>query len=221
MEPEPTLVLRDLRPDDLGAACRIIATAFAGEAFAVGMFGESPLHRLVGMTGEYGDWPWATDPIAMVAETDGLVVGVASATVPGDCHPCDHLDPAEPEGMSRSQRIEHEFQSACRTADLSASLPPHADIATVATDMFLQGSGIGRRVVQDLIDRVWLTGAECVVLECLTTREAFYRRCGFRRVVEFADPGGPGLRSVLMRRDAGTEAGAGDENRTRVLSLGS
>ena len=33
-------------------------------------------------------------------------------------------------------------------------------------------------------------------------REAFYGRCGFRRVFEFDDPGSPGLRNVLMRIDS-------------------
>ena len=91
MEREPTVVLRDLRPDDLEAARRIVATAFAGEPFAVGMFGEPPMHRLVGMTGEYSSWPSAANPIVVVAEADGLVVAVASATVPGECHLCDLL----------------------------------------------------------------------------------------------------------------------------------
>jgi hypothetical protein len=36
-------------------------------------------------------------------------------------------------------------------------------------------------------------------LQCLTARERFYQRFGFSRSTEFADPGAPGLRSVLMR----------------------
>ena len=203
MEREPTVVLRDLRPDDLEAARRIVATAFAGEPFAVGMFGEPPMHRLVGMTGEYSSWPSAANPIVVVAEADGLVVAVASATVPGECHLCDHLDAAAaPVVLSQSERIEREFQLACRRAHLTEQLPSHAHISTVATDAFLRGSGIGREVVGELVSRCWKSGADCAVLECLTSREAFYRRCGFRRVEEFADPGGPGLRSVLMRMDA-------------------
>ena len=39
------------------------------------------------------------------------------------------------------------------------------------------------------------------MLECLTTRAAFYEHCGFVPVDEFADPGGPDLRALLMRAD--------------------
>ena len=90
---------------------------------------------------------------------------------------------------------------ACRAAHQTARLPPHAHIPTVATDLFVRGCGIGERVVHTLTERLWAQDAPCSVLECLPTRERFYNRLGFRRVAEFADPGGPALRSVLMRLD--------------------
>lgn len=212
MQPETAVTLRELASGDLPAARRIIATAFAGEAFAVGMFGESRLDRLVGMMGEYGDWPSAPGPIIVGAEAGGVLVGVALATLPGACHLCDEFDETSTPGSTRAERIEHEFQSVCRAAHLGSGLPAHAHIATVATDPFVQGSGVGRRIVRALVDRVFADGAECVALECLTTREQFYARSGFRRVAEFDDPGGPGLRCVLMRNDAAQDP---DENATR------
>jgi ribosomal protein S18 acetylase RimI-like enzyme len=202
VQPETSVRVRELGTEDLPAARRIIATAFAGEAFAVGMFGQSRLDRLVGMMGEYGDWPSAPSPIILCAEAGGVLVGVALATLPGACHLCDEFHETSAPGSTGAERIEHEFQSVCRAAHLGERLPAHAHIATVATDPFVQGSGVGSRIVRALVDRVFADGAECVALECLTTREEFYVRSGFRRVVEFDDPGGPGLRCVLMRVDA-------------------
>ena len=201
MESSPAVVLRDLVPADLVDARRIVATAFAGEAFAVGMFGESPLARLVGMTNEYSSWPETSTPLVLAAEVAGLLIGVGSATRPGECRLCDGFDETLRPDTTPAARIERSFQLACRQAHLDSGLPPHGHIATVATDPSIQGAGVGRLVVAGLLDRLRQAGARCAVLECLTTRESFYRHLGFDRVVEFDDPGGPGLRSVLMRID--------------------
>ena len=192
------VIFRDLRRDEFAAARRIIATAFAGEAFAVGMFGESSIDRLVGMIGEYATWPWAANPMVIGAQAADLLIGVGLATAPGECHLCDDFDESAVVDAPAA-RIEREFQLACRQAHLGTGLPPHGHISAVASDPFIHGSGVGRRIVGALIDRIWMTDAECAVLECLTTRAAFYEHVGFRRVVEFDDPGGPELRAVLMR----------------------
>ena len=201
VESNTSVVVRELQPSDYAAARRIIATAFAGEAFAFGMFSESPVDRLVGMTGEYGSWPWAPNPIVIGAEAAGLLVAVGMVTAPGECHLCDDFDETTGPGATRAARIEHEFQLACRRAHLDSALPRHGHISVVATDPFIQRAGVGRLVVGALLDRLWKTDAECAVLECVTSRATFYEHFGFRRVVEFDDPGGPDLRTVLMRVD--------------------
>ncbi len=194
--------LRALVAADYPVARRLVASAFAGEPFAVGMFGESQLDRFAGMCREYSTWPWGANPVAVGAELAGTVVGVAVATPPGACHLCDDFDESEPPEATRAAQIEHEFQLRSRRAHLDAGLPPHAHIASVATEPVLEGCGVGRQVVEHLVARLWDAGARCAVLECLTGREQFYANMGFRRVTEFDDPGGPGLRSLLMRRDA-------------------
>ena len=199
---ESELVVRDLVGDDFPVARRIIATAFANEPFTVGMFGESLLDRFVGLTEQYASWPWTSNAVVVGAEAHGNVVGVALATLPGECHLCKGFDETVDPQSTKAEQIEHEFQLACRNAHLNEGLPPHAHIVSVATDPLLHGCGIGRRVVDEVVARIWSSGAQCAVLECLTTREAFYTGAGFRRLVEFVDPGGPGLRSVLMRIDA-------------------
>ena len=193
-------VVQELALDEYTVARRMIATTFADEPFAYGMFGESPVDRFEGMMGEYASWPDAVDPVVVAAVLAGVVVGVGYATLPGNCRLCDPFDETnEPDHSAHP--IEIEFQSACRHAHLSQQLPPHAHVSTVATDHFLRGSGVGRFVVDGLLGRLAATGAETVVLECLTARERFYERFGFRRLTEFSDPGGPDLRSVLMRLD--------------------
>ena len=46
-------VVRELALDEYAVARRLIATTFADEPFAYGMFGTSPLDRFKGMIGEY------------------------------------------------------------------------------------------------------------------------------------------------------------------------
>jgi ribosomal protein S18 acetylase RimI-like enzyme len=192
------VVVNDLQPDDVPVARRIIATAFAGEPFAVGMFGDSPLARFVGMHEQYRSWPWDPSPVAVVARAGREVVGVAQGTRPGHCHLCDTYDESVRHPESRADRIEHEFQLECRRAHLRADLPAHGHISVVATEPFIHGSGAGRLLVAALLDRLRSAGARCVVLECLSSRQAFYGACGFGRLDDFDDPGAPGLRSVLM-----------------------
>lgn len=198
------LTLRDLIVDDYPAARRMLAAAFAGEPFAFGMFGASPLARFAGMAEVYSSWPSATNGVVVGAEVGGSLVGVALATLPGECVLCDQFAASAEPGTSTAQRVEYELQLRCRDAHLSQALPPHAHITAVASEPFLNGVGVGRRVVTGLVERLWSFGVSCAVLECLTTREQFYERCGLRRVADFPDPGGPDLRSVLMRIDAPT-----------------
>jgi ribosomal protein S18 acetylase RimI-like enzyme len=197
------LTVRDLLPDEYPVARRLVATAFAGEPFAVGMFGEDPVDRLIGMTREYATWPDVDEPLLLAIEADGVLLGAALATFPGACHLCSHdgATSSISAADTRAAEIEQEFQARCRAAHLEAELPPHGHIITVATEHFIQGAGAGRRLVDALVARLVAAGAHCVVLECVTGRERFYTACGFRRVSEFPDPGGPDHRCLLMRLD--------------------
>ena len=85
LRPVDPVVVNDLQPDDVQVARRIIATAFAGEPFAVAMFGDSPLARFVGMQEQYRSWPSDPAPVAVVARAGSEVVGVAQGTRPGQC----------------------------------------------------------------------------------------------------------------------------------------
>jgi hypothetical protein len=165
------------------------------------MFGESSLARFTGMAHDYESWPSAPNPIVLGVEAGGHLVGVALATLPGQCGLCDEFI-APPSGPpSEAARVDYEFHVACRNSHLSNNLAPHARIQTVATEPTLHGSGIGRTLMTALVDGLRAKQVDSVVLECLTSREAFYEHFGFRRLDEFDDPGGPGLRAVLMKAD--------------------
>ena len=153
---------------------------------------------------QYRAYPGAGIHLAVVAVAKDEIVGAAVATGPGLCRLCDQDAPIGVPALSHAEQVEQEFQFACRHAHLRAALPAHMHIQTVATDPFLQGCGIGRLLLAELVARAVDAGAACVALECLTTRAGFYERIGFGLVDEFADPGGEGLRSVLMTAEPGS-----------------
>jgi ribosomal protein S18 acetylase RimI-like enzyme len=193
--------VRDLVDADLPVVRRIMAGAFAGEPIARGMFGDSILDQLVGMAGDYATWPWAEGLTTLVVEDRGMVLGAAAASPPGSCKLCDRFHHELRDGATVAERIEHEFQLACQIAHVGADLPPHAHITSVAIDPLAHGAGLGQVLVAGLLEQIWADDTDTAVLECLTTRESFYARFGFRTVASFPDPAGPDLTCVLMRLD--------------------
>jgi GNAT superfamily N-acetyltransferase len=200
----PTLTTRMVEVDEYPIARRIVATAFEGEPFARGMYGDSPLARFAGLADDYAAWPSSSHPILIGVEAAGHLVGVALATLPDQCGLCDVFDQTKKTVVTNAERINDEFLLVSRRSHLTSKLPTHAHITTVATEPTLHGTGIGRLLMSALIDVLRSQAVETVVLECLTGRSTFYERCGFVRVDEFADPGGPNLRTLLMRADLPT-----------------
>jgi GNAT superfamily N-acetyltransferase len=179
----------------------LAAAAFMAEPFAYGMYGDSALARFSGMAHGFAEWPSAADPMMLGVELGGHLLGVAVATLPGHCGFCDSVTVADGPPSNEGQRIEREFRALCREAHLGSHLPPHAHVEILATEPALHGSGIGRVLMMAMLDRLRDADVEHVVLDCLTTRAAFYGHFGFTPVQEFADPGGPRLRALLMQAD--------------------
>jgi len=192
--------LRDAEPDDLPMARRILGLAFATEPFTENMYGAAPLDRLRGSLDEYRRWP-ADDQLVVVATIADTVVGVAGATRGGSCHRCDRPAPPLSADATRAERVDHEFLARVTVGHQSFQREPHGHIASVAVDPAAQGLGVGRVLVPGLIEWLRSERSEPILLECVTGRAAFYEHCGFTRLEEFDDPGAPGLRAVLMRRD--------------------
>ncbi len=198
----PALTTRMVDVDEYPIARRIVATAFAGEPFARGMYGDSPLDRFAGLADDYATWPSSSHPMLIGVEAAGHLVGVALATLPGERGLCDVFDRTDKIRATKAERINDEFLLRSRRSHLTNALPPHAHITTGATDPTLHGTGVGRHLMTALIHSLRSRAVETVVLECLTPPRVFYEHCGFVRVHEFADPGGPDLRAVLMRADS-------------------
>ena len=135
-------VVPELDVDEYTAARRMIATTFADEPFAFGMFGESPVDRFEGMIGEYASCPDAVDPVVVAAELAGVVVGVRYATLPGNCGLCDRFDETNEPGHS-PHPIEIEFQSACRQSETKQD--QCGNIAETLTP-YVQPFGLHKRV---------------------------------------------------------------------------
>ena len=198
MSPDSVLAIGEVPARDYAPARRLVASAFAMEPFAFGMFGDSAIVRFAGMAHHYEAWPSASNPVVIGATAGGHLVGVVLATLPGECGLCDAPLPSFDGDGAVADRIDYEFHVAARRAHGANDLGPHARVETVVTEPTLHGSGIGRVLVGSAIEHLRLLKVESVVLECLTTRARFYEHLGFRCVDEFDDPSGPGLRFVLM-----------------------
>jgi GNAT superfamily N-acetyltransferase len=199
------VAIRPMRPGEEPQLRRIVAAAFSGEPFSVGMYGPDRAERYRRLLQDFAEFPTARH-LVTVAAVDDAVVALAALQAPGTCSLCGSEPEAPGPDADAAAHIDFEFARRCRAAHLGAGLPSdHARITTVATEPFLAGSGIGRQVVLAALAQAWELGAPLVALECLRSRAAFYARVGFGEVTEFDDPGGPGLRALLMvaRRSAG------------------
>jgi predicted GNAT family N-acyltransferase len=75
----------------------------------------------------------------------------------------------------------------------------------MATDMAVRGSGAGRAMVEDGLQRVGSRGGDLVWCDARTSAAGFYERMGFTVVTEeFEKPGiGPHVGMVIEVRPAG------------------
>jgi ribosomal protein S18 acetylase RimI-like enzyme len=192
--------LRDAVPGDLPVVRRILALAFAGEPFTIGMYGPSRIQRLRGTLAGHADWP-DDDRLVIVATLDEMIVGVAGATRAGCCSRCDTPGKPLPDDPSPDDRIDHALRTRIGASHRSYQQTPHGHINSVAVDPGAQGAGIGRTLVTGLVDRLCAEDSLPILLECASNRARFYERCGFVRLDEFDDPAGPGLGVTLMRLD--------------------
>ena len=164
------ITLGDLRSDDVPAARRLVATAFAGEAFRVGTVGDVPVARFAGMAEQYRSFPESPDALVQAAYVGDQVVGVrwsrrapVSATT-ATPSPSRLLHPRPgPSGSSSSSRA---------SAGTCTSRPPYLRTCTSRPS---PPSRSCRGPASDVeSSSVWSAGSgatarECAVLECLST----------------------------------------------------
>lgn len=84
-----------------------------------------------------------------------------------------------------------------------AAVPPEADVQTIAVAPRSQGRGLGRQLLDALLDEARRRGCTQVFLEVLDTNEAaiaLYERAGFERQGRRRDYYGPGADALVMRK---------------------
>lgn len=70
---------------------------------------------------------------------------------------------------------------------------PHWYLVALGVDPDVQGRGLGRALLQPVLERADRDGVTCYLETFLERTAAFYRRLGFEIVGEDAVPGGPGF----------------------------
>ena len=76
----------------------------------------------------------------------------------------------------------------------------HWYVMVVGVAPEMQGSGVGRALLQPIIDRADADGLPCYLETAQPNNVAFYEHLGFRRLVETVEPES-GLRLWTFRRD--------------------
>lgn len=83
-----------------------------------------------------------------------------------------------------------------------AAVPPEADVQTIAVAPRAQGRGVGRLLLQSLVDEARRRGCTQLFLEVLDGNApalALYERAGFEHMGRRRSYYGPGLDAVVMR----------------------
>lgn len=182
-------------------ARRLIAGAFIDEPFVRGMFGDDPVDRFLGMFGLHEERPSAQGELVLGARSNGVLLAVATVTLPGRCVYCDRWTDDVPSGLTGVALVDHQFRLGVREGHLAAGLPAHAHITTVAAEASLRGGGVGAVLMSDLCRRLVADGPVTAVLEAYDSRCRFYERFGFRRIGEVPEAAVPGLMVGLMRAE--------------------
>jgi ribosomal protein S18 acetylase RimI-like enzyme len=76
----------------------------------------------------------------------------------------------------------------------------HWYVMVVGVEPAAQGSGVGRALLQPIMDRAQAAGLPCYLETAQPNNVAFYEHLGFRRLVETVDHQS-GLRLWTFRRD--------------------
>jgi GNAT superfamily N-acetyltransferase len=155
------------------------ARAFFGEPFVTAIFGPDPLDRFSGTHGLYASTAWQETELAVGAFAHDVLVGLVRGWPSGKCRVCVHGGEGE-RPTDPAAAMDWEFQSDVRKAH--APLGDHAWISQVAVEPSIQGTGIGRKVVDVTLASLRSDGAPQVLLECFDHRVAFYRALGFAQV---------------------------------------
>ncbi len=190
------LTVRDIEQSEWPTAAGVAARAFFDEAFIVGMLGTEQLTRFEGVHHFYRAEPWDPTAAHLGAFAGSTMVGLIRASPFGRCFVCSHVDPLIPPSdpiVAKDWAFEVEVLAA------HAAHADHAWISRVAVEPQIQGTGVGKALVDAAVARLATYGGGTVLLECLASRESFYVARGFIQAAEVPDP--HASLSFLMRLD--------------------
>jgi ribosomal protein S18 acetylase RimI-like enzyme len=189
------LTMRPLGRDRWPDAMTLAARSFQNEPFIAELFGVEPVQRFALAHQYYRSSPWYDEDLHLGAYVGEVLVGLCLSSPSGQCHVCEHTDPARPPDGPTS--VDWPFKVRVRAAH--ADQGTHAWLSRLTVDPALQGAGIGRSLIAHTLEELRADGAQAVLLECQPHRVDLYVACGFHRVRTFPDVGGPDC--VLMRID--------------------
>jgi len=196
------LTLRLLERDQWPSAMTLAARSFQSEPFIIELFGVEPVQRFTLAQQYYLSSQWYDNELHLGAYVGEVLVGLCLSSPAGQCHVCEHTDPARPPDGPTS--VDWSFKVRVRAAH--ADQGTHGWLSRLAVDPALQRAGIGRSLITHTLERHRVDRAHTVLLECQPHREDLYVACGFHRVRTFPDVGGPDC--VLMRIDLGATGAA-------------
>ena len=141
--------MRDLRPDELGAAVELLARGFRDNPIPTAVFGHDPERRRRCLEKTFGEmFRVMRSQTPLVATSAGTIVGVTGIAPPGSCQPTARqrlsLLPAVlstgPGSLLRTVR----WLDAWGGLDPEE---PHSHLGPLAVDANLRGRGIGSQIL--------------------------------------------------------------------------
>jgi ribosomal protein S18 acetylase RimI-like enzyme len=195
-----------LREENLSAAAAALARAFHDDPLQTYVFPDTaeraarspehfaPILRYGLLFGE-------------VLTTEGTPLGAAVWLPPGGCEVTPER--AEEAGLNDLPRAigkeaAGRFFSALGAVEpYHRGIPPHWYLMVVGVSPEGRGRGLGRALIQPIMDRADAAGMPCYLETAQPDNVAFYEHLGFRRVVELMEQQS-GLRMWTFRRDPPT-----------------
>jgi GNAT superfamily N-acetyltransferase len=190
------LVIRGIRPDDVGPACDVLSRAFYDDPGAL-IVEPDPDRRRGACRALFEPVVRQAIPFGRVlvaTNSADLIVGVATFL------PAGH-DTASPEEMVAAGLLEALAavpDAAARMGPMVDYLEeqhgraiegPHARLEFFGVEPAMQGSGVGSRLIGAGHAALDATGERCYLETFTTTNVAFYERRGYRVVIEGVVPG--------------------------------
>ena len=175
----------------------VAARAFCDEGFMLGMLGPDPVARLAGAYRLYAGEAWDPEAVLLGAWGDGALLGIVRVSPVGACTACRTVDPLSPPD---DEMLRKDWEFEIGVVETHARHGEHAWISRMAVEPRLHGSGLGGLLLEAAVAEIASRASGLVLLECLSTRETWYRRHGFERLDDVPEPWADDVSYLMARR---------------------